>query len=307
MRFSAWLSTAWEWDDIRAAALHADRTGWDTIWVPDHFMPPEGGYGSEIAGIDPELSPVHEAWTYITAIAAVTERCRVGVLVSGNTYRHPAVLAKMAASLDHVSHGRAVLGLGAGWQENEHRRYGIELGTPRQRSDWLEEAAAIVTSLFRNRRTDFSGNRYELVGAPLEPKPIQEPLPLMIGGGGERRTLRTAALYAQEWNAWATPADLDAKNRILDEHCRTIGRDPADIRRSAAAFFDVADSPEQAAEAREERGRRAGLVGTSDDIHRALTAYASVGADEIVIPNYNYGPGEYEEALDRFDAEFRPR
>lgn len=301
MRYSVWLSTGWTWPDIRDAAIRADATGWDGIWLPDHFMPPPGGYGSEPEGIaDPELAPVHESWTLVSAIAAVTSRARIGVLVSGNTYRHPALLAKMAAGLDHISGGRAVLGLGAGWQENEHQRYGIEYGNRRERSDWLEEAAAIVTGLLTGERTTFRGSRYTLDEAPLEPKPIQQPLPLLIGGGGERRTLRTAARYAQEWNAWATPELLERKRGILERHCREVGRDPRTIDLSAAAFFELHDDPAAAAAARAQRGDRGGLVGTSDEVSLALDRYRSAGAAEVIVPNYNYAPGEFDRALDRF-------
>ena len=126
----------------------------------------------------------------------------------------------------------------------------------------------------------------------------------MIGGGGERRTLRTAALHAQEWNAWATPEVLERKNRILDRHSRETGRDPATIARSAAAFFELHEDPAAAAAARAERGDRSGLVGTAAEISAALDRYRSAGIDELVIPNYNYGPGAYQAALDRFQQLF---
>ena len=300
MRYSVWLSTGWTWDETRAVAVHADGTGWDGIWVPDHFMPPEGGYGRDPdESADPELRPVHEGWTFMTAIAAVTSTARVGVLVSGNTYRHPAVLAKMGAALDHVSHGRAVLGLGAGWQENEHRRYGIEYGTPVERSDWLEEAAAVVTSLLTETRSDFDGERYSLEGAPLEPKPLQDPLPLMIGGGGEQRTMRTAAMYAQEWNIWATPERLAAKGQVLDQRCEEVGRDPSTIDRSAATLFEIHDDPERAAQRREHLRERAGFVGTPDEIRYAAEAYREAGADEVVVAGFGHEPGDLPGQLDR--------
>jgi alkanesulfonate monooxygenase SsuD/methylene tetrahydromethanopterin reductase-like flavin-dependent oxidoreductase (luciferase family) len=308
MRFSVWLSSGRSWQEIRDGAIRAEATGWDGVWVPDHFMPPDGGYGSEPAGIDdPGRAPVHEAWTLLSAIAAVTTRVRLGVLVSGNTYRHPAVVAKMAATIDHVSNGRAVLGLGAGWQENEHRRYGLEYGSPRDRSDWLEESAAIVTGLFTNARTDHAGSRYHLVGAPLEPKPIQQPLPLMIGGGGERRTLRTAARYAQEWNVWGTPGVLASKNRVLDAHCTGIGRDPGTLERSAAAFLAFCDTTEESAERRATLGSRGGLVGTVQELRHTVDAYAAAGTDEVIIPDYNYSPTQRDQALDRFASEVLQR
>ena len=132
MRFGFWASTKNDWEHILAVSRAAEASGWDGLWLPDHFMPPEGGYGEEPAGVDPELLPNHECWTLLAALAMAVPRVRIGAMVTGNTYRHPAVLAKQAASVDHISGGRLVLGLGAGWQENEHRRYGIEFGTVRQ-------------------------------------------------------------------------------------------------------------------------------------------------------------------------------
>ena len=148
----------WQSDTGRAA----EASGWDGLWLPDHFMPPEGGYGHEPSGIDPELLPTHECWTLLAGLAAAVPRVRLGAMVTGNTYRHPAVLAKQAATVDHISGGRLVLGLGAGWQENEHRRYGIAFGTVRGRADMLEEACAVITSLFADERTDFDGAHYRL-------------------------------------------------------------------------------------------------------------------------------------------------
>lgn len=300
MRFSVWLSSGRTWAEIRDGALRAEDTGWDGVWLPDHFMPPEGGYGSEPDGLtDPELAPVHEAWSLLAAVAAVTTTVRVGVLVSGNTYRHPAVLAKMAATIDHISGGRAVLGLGAGWQENEHRRYGLRYGSPRERSDWLEEAAAIVTGLFTNARTDHAGGRYHLDGAPLEPKPVQSPLPLMIGGGGEQRTLRTAARFAQEWNVWGTPGVVQEKSAVLDTHLDAAGRPRSAVERSAAAFLEFTQ-PGEGDDRRAALGRQGGLVGTVGDIRQAVERYRDVGTGEIIVPDYNHDPSGRDAAFDRF-------
>jgi alkanesulfonate monooxygenase SsuD/methylene tetrahydromethanopterin reductase-like flavin-dependent oxidoreductase (luciferase family) len=304
MRFSVWLSSGRTWPEIRAAALRAEDTGWEGIWIPDHFMPPEEGYDSQPdQQDDPELGPVHEAWSLVAGIAAVTTTVRVGVLVSGNTYRHPAVVAKMAATIDHISSGRAVLGLGAGWQANEHRRYGIEYGTARKRSDKLEEAASMIAHLFTNTRSDHAGDNYRLEGAPLEPKPIQRPLPLLIGGGGERRTLRTAAMYAQEWNIWGRPSDLAAKGAVLDRHLAAAGRPANAITRSAAAFLAFADDTVSGERLRDAYGRQGGLVGTPDMIRQAIVDYREAGVGELIVPDYNYEPSERDAALDRFRHE----
>src|SRR5688500_4097635 len=176
MRFSVWPNAAQPWDDILDVAQHAEATGWDGVWIADHFMPNEA---------DPS-GPTNECWTLLAALGAAVPRVRLGALVTGNTYRHPAVLAKMAATVDQVSGGRIVLGLGAGWQENEHAAYGIPFFTTRERLERLEEACEIVKGLFSQPRTSFEGRHYTLRDAPLEPKPVQDPLPLLVGGGGEK-------------------------------------------------------------------------------------------------------------------------
>ena len=303
MRYSAWLSSGRSWEEIRDGALRAEKTGWDGIWIPDHFMPPEGGWGKQEENTDPELAPVHEAWTLVAAIAALTSTVRIGVLVSGNTYRHPAILAKMAATVDHISAGRAVLGLGAGWQENEHARYGITYGTAAQRSDWLEEAAQMITGLYSHPRANHTGGRYQLDDAPLEPKPIQERFPLMIGGGGERRTMRTAARYATEWNVWGTPEILEQKSAILDAHLVEAGRPAEAVSRSAAAFLELTDTDDAGTRRRTEMGRQGGLVGSVGQVRQSLADYESAGVGEIIVPDYNYAPSDRDRALDRFLAE----
>ena len=246
MRFGFWASTKNDWEHILAVSRAAEASGWDGLWLPDHFMAPEGGYGDELSGVDPELLPNQECWTLLAALAMAVPRVRIGAMVTGNTYRHPAVLAKQAASVDHISGGRLVLGLGAGWQENEHRRYGIEFGTARDRADMLEEACAVITSLFANERTDFDGVHYRLQGAPLVPKPLQDPLPIMIGGKGERRTVPTMVRWGHEWNGWCTPGDMGHYNALIDRLCEAAGRDPGTIARSAATLLFVCDSEAEA-------------------------------------------------------------
>ena len=152
---------------------------------------------------------------------------RLAPLVTSVTYRHPAVLANIAAAVDQVSRGRLTLGIGAGWQENEHAAYGIALGTVRERMDRFEEATQIVRSLLDQSRTTFSGQYFQLQDAPNQPAPVQARVPLLIGGGGERRTLRIAARYADHWNAWTTPELLTHKLSVLRAHCEQVGRDPA--------------------------------------------------------------------------------
>jgi F420-dependent oxidoreductase-like protein len=298
MRFSVWPGGANRWSDVLEVCRYAESIGWDGIWFADHFMP----NAADVSG------PVHESWTAVAALAAAVPRVRIGTLVSGNTYRHPAVLAKMAAGIDQVSGGRFVLGLGAGWQENEHIAYGLPFYTLGGRLRRLEEACQVIKGLFENERTTFAGRYYTLKDAPLEPKPIQRPLPLLIGGGGEQKTLRIAARYANEWNVWGTPAVLRHKMAILDQHCAEIGRNSAEIKRSAVALLVLTDDP-----AVVERSRASGrplIAGNAGEVKQQIQEYIDAGVDEIIIPDFNMGTLEnkkatYQRFLDEVASEFR--
>ena len=304
MRFGFWASTKNDWDHILAVSRAAEASGWDGLWLPDHFMPPEEGYGDEPPGsVPPELLPNHECWTLMAALAMAVPRVRIGAMVTGNTYRHPAVLAKQAASLDHVSGGRLVLGLGAGWQENEHRRYGIAFGTVRERADMLEEACEVITGLFANERTDFDGVHYRLQGAPLVPKPLQDPLPIMIGGRGKRRTVPTMVRWAHEWNGWCNPRDMGHYNALIDRLCEDAGRDPGTIARSAATLLFLCESEAAVARVRAEPTGYPRLVGTPDQLVERVARYAAAGTDELIIPDFNLAPSETQEVVERFMTE----
>ena len=293
MRFGFWPSAANPWAEVLHVSRHAEQTGWDRLWFADHFMP--------VAEQNDETQ--HESWVVLSALAVRVPRIQMGHMVSGNTYRHPAVVAKMAAQIDVVSGGRFILGLGAGWQEREHTAYGIPLGTIRERLDKLEEACRVVTDLFRYQKSNFEGEHYQLVDAPLEPKPIQTPLPLMIGGGGEKRTLRITAQYATEWNVWGTPEVLRHKNGVLDAHCRDLARDPAEIQRSACTLLLYSDDEERVARAR--ASGRPVLGGSRDELLRTVQEYIDVGADELIIPDFTLGANAFErtEQMDRFITE----
>ncbi len=304
MRFSYWAGTGQTWQELLDGARHAETTGWEGLWVPDHFMPPEGGYGPEDAP-DPsaEMGPILEAWTVLASLAAAVPRVRLGAMVSGNTYRHPALLANMAATVDHISGGRLVVGLGAGWQENEHHRYGLELGSTEERSDRLEEACEVLRMLFSQDRTTFDGHYYQLDDAPMEPKPLQQPLPLMIGGGGERRTLRTVARFADEWNVWGRPQDLTQKIAVLEGHCRDVGRDVSEIQKSAVGLMIITETEAESAEIRAGLGNRGGLVGTPGQLRSVVAEYGAAGVDEIIVPDFTMAVDERDSILDRFRRE----
>ncbi|HEV7125921.1 MAG TPA: LLM class F420-dependent oxidoreductase, partial [Ktedonobacterales bacterium] len=184
--------------------------------------------------------PCLEGWTLLAALAAQTERLRVGLMVTGNTYRHPAVLAKMGATVDHLSRGRLDFGIGAGWNELEHTAYGIPLYAPGERIRRLGEACEVIRRMWTQEAPDFDGTYYQLKGARCEPKPIQKPYPpFVIGGSGEQLTLRVVAQYADIWNfVGGSPEEFTHKNTVLDQHCAAIGRDPATIERSVQVLCD---------------------------------------------------------------------
>ena len=225
MRFAIFSSMGnTTWRDVEALWRHAEQTGWDAACVTDHFMP----------NTPDRVGDMLEAWTTLTALAALTKRMRVGTIVSGNTYRHPAVLAKMAANVDIISGGRLICGMGAGWQENEHTAYGMPFYTVGERLQRLDEACQVLNMLWTQERSTFKGKYYQLDDAPLMPKPVQKPRPeLMIGGGGEKVTLKIVARWADHWNVWGGPETLATKGKILDGYCAAIGRDPKTILRSA--------------------------------------------------------------------------
>ena len=222
------------WDAVLAVWREADDIEvFESGWNFDHFYPIQG----DSAG------PCLEGWTMLAALAQATRRLRMGTLVTGIHYRHPAVLANMVATLDIVSGGRLELGVGAGWNEEESGAYGIELGTVRERSDRFEEACEVLVGLLSQETTDFSGRYYRLTGARNEPKGVQRPHPpLCIGGSGEKRTLRTAARFAQHWNfGGGSPEQFAHKRDVLHAHCADIGRDPVEITLSSHVPFDPAD------------------------------------------------------------------
>jgi F420-dependent oxidoreductase-like protein len=258
-----------------------------------------------------------ESWSTLSALAALVPRMRVGTIVLGNTYRHPAVVAKMAAQVDIISGGRLLLGLGSGWQQNEHEAYGIPFLTMRERLERLDEACHVIRSLWTERRSNFKGRYYQLSDAPLDPKPVQSPHPeLMIGGGGERVTLRIVAKHADHWNVWGGPNVLARKGKILDEHCQAVGRDSKAITRSvnmSLMITDRKDDIERLAETIAARmGRHAAdardtcLAGTPDQIADQLHQLREAGAGALFIPTMFRPLPDLRRDLDRFIAEIAP-
>ncbi|HEX5368439.1 MAG TPA: TIGR03560 family F420-dependent LLM class oxidoreductase, partial [Dehalococcoidia bacterium] len=241
------------------------------IWIGDHFM----------ANAADTSSRWGEAWTTLAALAAQTSNVQLGTLVTGNTYRNPCILAKQVAQVDVISGGRVILGIGAGWQENEHVAYDVPFFTAPVRLQRLEESVQILRSLFDNPSTNFEGRHYHIVDAPLNPKPAQAHLPILIGGGGERVTLRLVAQYADAWNV-TTPADeFGRKSHILDEHCERIGRDPASIHRTGAVLLSPG-GPEGSTHL------RFTPFSKLSDLVDVLSPFADAGADEMIV---HFNPG----------------
>jgi alkanesulfonate monooxygenase SsuD/methylene tetrahydromethanopterin reductase-like flavin-dependent oxidoreductase (luciferase family) len=236
----------------------------------------------------PQDGPVLECWTTLTAIAVHTSRVKVGTLVLSNTHRHPAVVANMAATLDQVSGGRVVLGVGAGWQVNEHAAYGIELRPPAARVRALDDACTVITSLLRDHRTTVVGDDYRITDAPCDPKPVQPRLPLLVGGGGEKLMLRLVARHADVWHAWTDPEALARKNAVLDGFCDELGRDPREIVRATGGEI---------------------APGTSADaIAERLTALRAAGGEEfVVIDDANDGIDLALRQVDLISTDVLPR
>jgi F420-dependent oxidoreductase-like protein len=236
------------WPDMLAVWREADQIElYESGWTFDHFYPIRGDSDG----------PCLEGWVTLTALAQATQRVRLGNLVSGIHYRHPALLANMAATLDIISGGRLEIGIGAGWNEQESGAYGMELGSRAERSDRFEEACEVLVGLLTQESTTFDGKYYQLKDARCEPKAVQAPHPpICIGGGGEKRTLRTTARFAQHWNfAGGTPDEFAHKRDVLHAHCADLGRDPAEITLSAHVRLDD-DGPGKVADTAAALGER---------------------------------------------------
>lgn len=291
MRFGAafWVNRC-SWADLRAAVLTAERVGWDSVWIDDHLLADEG---------DPS-DPKFEGWTTLAAIAALTTSVRLGLLVSANTFRAPGLTAKLATTLDHLSGGRTVLGLGGGWFEGEHDAFGIDFGAGYgERLDRLDEVVGLIRRLLDGERIEaHDGRFYTMRDALCAPRPVQERLPILIGGSGPTKTLRTTARYADLWNGYGPPATIEATSRILAERCAERGRPFEAIERTVTVHVVVRDSAVEARAAWAAMAARHGLDGrlASDGTEHGLTvggspaevaaylrAYRDIGVGEVIL------------------------
>jgi len=225
MGICLWTQQA-SWAQIIEAAELVDALGFDHLWTVDHLLAPQGR---------PD-QPILEGWSVLSAWAARTARVRLGLFVGANTFRHPAMTAKLATTLDHVSDGRAIVGLGAGWFEREHAAYGLEFGErPGERIGWLDESARIVRGLLDGETVTATSGRYRTEDLRLLPRPVQDHVPIMIGGSGEQRTLRIVAEQADMWNGFGTPEAMQRKIGILAGHCDAVARDIGHIELTVGA------------------------------------------------------------------------
>lgn len=262
------------YDVLRPAWRKIEDLGFDWISIWDHFY---GATGK------PDDAACFEAVAMHAALAAETSRVRVGSLVYSVGYRHPAVLAKMITAIDHISGGRADMGLGAGWAQVEYNAYGIDFPGVKTRMDQLEEAAQCVRGLLHEDVTDFTGEWFNLVNARNEPRPIQKKIPIWIGGGGEKRTLNIAAKYADGWNVpFVSPEAFTHKSAVLTSHCETVERDPRDIKRTVnLAIAWTEESLQSQFGALANAVRPGVLTGSDEEVIDRIGQYVEAGAEQI--------------------------
>jgi F420-dependent oxidoreductase-like protein len=284
-----------ELQDILTVWRAADTLGFRSAWLMDHLVPI----------MLPDEESMLEAWTAISALLAGTDSIRAGVLVSANTFRHPSLLARMAATVDRLSGGRLEVGLGAAWCEREHQANGIHFPNVPTRLAMLDESAQVLRLLWTQAEANFEGVHYQLRGAKCEPKPLQDPLPLLFGGRGERRTLRTVARWANGWNGSGSVAMLAHSVSVLRDHCNAIGRDPNTITLTARNDFIMsADTTRTTAHLERlaafwgttvEDARDRSWVGEKDQIVDWLLQLRAIGFDEAILgiePPYEIGTVE---------------
>ena len=296
------------WTDLLDTAGEVDRLGYDSLWTWDHLKAIFG---------DPD-QPIYEGWTAITAWAMATRQVKLGLMVGANTFRNPGLVAKMAATLDHIAGGRSILGLGGAWFELEHREFGIDFGTSvGQRLDWLDESVAAIRALTSGEHvTSAAGARYSFSDLSINPLPVQKRLPILIGGNGRTKTLRTLARYGDVWNAFGLPAEVRELDGVLKRHCEEVGRDEREIERSINLWLVIRDSEAEARKVWEtamelnltvlensiEPSRP--LFGTPEAIADRLSEYYDAGFTATIVEV----PAPYDrETLERLATEVKQR
>jgi alkanesulfonate monooxygenase SsuD/methylene tetrahydromethanopterin reductase-like flavin-dependent oxidoreductase (luciferase family) len=291
------------WPAMLEAGRRADRLGYDSLWTWDHLYPIVG----DVEG------PIFEGWLTLAAWAQATERVRLGLMVGANTFREPALTAKMATTLDHISGGRAILGIGGAWFETEHEAYGLAFGDGfPERLRWLGEALPIMRGMLHGERPTAAGPRYSTKAVRNDPMPIQERLPILIGGGGEQVTLKLVARYADANNVGGGIANVTRKEAILVQHCETVGRDPSEIERTtglgSVIIRDSRAEAEQVQKAIFAANGNADIwkdqpIGTPEDVAERIAPFLELGYRHLIAGF----PSPYdEESMTRLATEVRP-
>lgn len=291
-----------DWPSLEEFAGQVDRLGYDSLWTWDHLYPIVGDHAG----------PIFEGWLTLAAWAESTERARLGLMVGANTFRNPALVAKLATTLDHISNGRAVLGIGGAWFETEHRGLGFEFGaSPGERLRWLEEAVRIMRGMLGGEQP--SGKRYYHAHEAInQPPPVQERLPILVGGGGEKKTLRIVARYADACNVGGTFDNVRRKDEILRQHCEQVGRDQSEIERTVGSGTCVIrNDPAEAQRVANEMFIRNGgakpwknqLVGTVDEVVERMRPFLGIGFRHFIVGF----PSPYDaESMERLVTEVKP-
>ena len=270
-------------ESLRKIVSSAERVGYDSLWVMDHFH--------QIQNVGQPNEPMLEGWTTLGVLAGFTSKIRLGTMVTGNVYRHPSVLAKIGATLDVMSKGRLFIGIGAGWNEEESTAYGIPFPSTKERFQRLEEAVQIITSMWTEEKANFNGHFYKIQNAYCNPKPIQKPHPpLLIGGSGERKTLKLVAKYADACNLFGSATTIKRKLEILREHCRSVGRDYNSILKTKLGIV-LMDKDKAALDKRlsdrfknvpEPMRAEFATVGTPEEVRRQVEALRDAGVDYLI-------------------------
>jgi alkanesulfonate monooxygenase SsuD/methylene tetrahydromethanopterin reductase-like flavin-dependent oxidoreductase (luciferase family) len=273
VRFGAayWIQRT-DWPSLRDACLAAEAAGFDSMWLDDHLLADEGDWH------DGKL----EGWSSLAALAPLTTTARLGLLVAANTFRNPGLTAKLATTLDHVSNGRFILGIGGGWFGREHEAFGLDFGSGfGERLDWLDEAVDLIERLLAGERVTHEGRFYRFVDALCEPRPVQARLPILIGGSGREKTLRTTARHADLWNGYGEPVRIAETSAVLRERCAEIDRPYESIERTVTMEVVIRASESEANEAYAAVESRHGIAGRigSDGTPRGLNV---AGPPEVV-------------------------
>ena len=271
------------WPEVRDAAVAAEAAGWDSIWTWDHLLAIQG----------PWQQPIYEGWTFLAAVASITSRVRVGLMVGANTFRNPGLTTNLATTLDHVSNGRAVLGIGGAWFDREHEAFGFDFGkSPGERLDWLGEAVPLMRRLLDGEQVTHQGRFYTFTDALCEPRPIQAHLPILIGGSGPKKTLPIVARHGDAWNTSGELDDVKTSLDLLAGYCREAGRDLADIELTVSFPTIIRDRAEDAKEARAKQLAHNGLenlgsvpllTGAPDVIAARLRPYLALGFSTVIV------------------------